>query len=81
MFSRAHLSNQELRIMCLEAVLAARGEQWSAKDKEKFLGMKQGTYGAALYRARRKLISARTEHDISANKSAHERLLKAIFGD
>jgi hypothetical protein len=76
-FSQAGLSSRELRVMRLQVVLAARGEQWPVEDKEGFLGMKPGTYGAALYRARQKL----GRKDVGRIDSAHKRLLKAIFGD
>jgi hypothetical protein len=74
LFSKAKLSERELRIMRLEAVLAALGEQWSAEDKGQHLGLKPGTYGAALYRAREKLTRSDT-----TRAEPLQRLLKAIF--
>ena len=74
LFARASLSKQELRVLRLEAALGVRNVQWPLEDKEKFLGMRHGTYSAAAYRARTKVSQAKS-HD------PHRDLLKAIFGD
>ncbi len=59
-FSRAQLSEKELRVIRLGAALEARDQSWPPKAKAERLGMTKGAYKAALIRAHAKLRGAAT---------------------
>lgn len=75
LFTQARLSQRELRVVRLEAVVRVLGENWSYEDKAQNLGMKMGNYKAALHRARGKMEDSKLNLP-----QAHQSLLRAIFG-